>query len=132
MGLGNLRARWAKPIRTVNLKDTEQHADFLKLAEEVDVFVEAFRPGVVERLGVDYAAIKAVNPAIIYCSISAFGQSGQYRDKPAHDLIVQAMAGTADLTRSMDGEPTLTPMPAADMTASLHALSAILMARAII
>jgi len=112
----------------VNLKDTEQHADFLKLAEEVDVFVEAFRPGVVERLGVDYAAIKAVNPAIIYCSISAFGQSGQYRDKPAHDLIVQAMAGTADLTRSMDGEPTLTPMPAADMTASLHALSAILMA----
>jgi len=112
----------------VNLKDAGQHEKFMTLAAEVDVFVEAFRPGVVARLGVDYAAIKAVNPGIIYCSISAFGQRGQYRDKPAHDLVVQAMAGTADLTRSMDGAPALTPMPAADMTASLHALSAILMA----
>ena len=82
----------------------------------------------VSRLGVDYEAIKAVNPKIIYCSISAFGQTGKYKDKPAHDLIVQAMAGTADLTRSMEGTPTLTPMPSADMTASLHALSGILMA----
>jgi len=112
----------------VNLKDPEQNADFLKLAAEADVFVEAFRPGVVERLGVDYVAIKAVNPGIIYCSISAFGQSGKYRDKPAHDLVVQAMAGTADLTRSMNGEPALTPMPSADMAASLQALSGILMA----
>lgn len=112
----------------VNLKDTAEHAQFLKLAAEADVFVEAFRPGVVKRLGVDYDAIKAVNPGIVYCSISAFGQSGQYKNKPAHDLIVQAMAGTADLTRGMDGSPALTPMPSADMTASLHALSGILMA----
>ena len=112
----------------VNLKDTEQHAEFLKLAAGADVFVEAFRPGVVKRLGVDYEAIRAINPGIIYCSISAFGQDGQYKDKPAHDLIVQAMAGTADLTRGMDGTPALTPMPSADMTASLHAFSGILMA----
>ncbi len=112
----------------VNLKDAEQYAEFLTLATEADVFVEAFRPGVVKRLGVDYDAIKAINPGIIYCSISAFGQNGQYWDKPAHDLIVQAMAGTADLTRGMDGSPALTPMPSADMTASLHALSGILMA----
>jgi crotonobetainyl-CoA:carnitine CoA-transferase CaiB-like acyl-CoA transferase len=112
----------------VNLKDPDQHAEFLKLAAEADVIVEAFRPGVVKRLGVDYDAIKAINPGIIYCSISAFGQDGQYRDKPAHDLVVQAMAGTADLTRSMEGKPALTPMPSADMTASLHALSGILMA----
>ncbi len=112
----------------VNLKDDAQRARFLKLAAQADVFVEAFRPGVVKKLGVDYAAIKALNPAIVYCSISAFGQNGQYKDKPAHDLIVQAMAGTADLTRSMDGKPALTPMPSADMTASLHALSGILMA----
>ena len=112
----------------VNLKDADQLADFLKLATEADVFVEAFRPGVVKRLGVDYAAIKEINPGIIYCSISAFGQDGKYKDKPAHDLVVQAMAGTADLTRSMDGDPALTPMPSADMTASLHALSGILMA----
>jgi len=112
----------------VNLKDPEQHAGFMKLAAEADVIVEAFRPGVVTRLGVDYEAIKAFNPGIIYCSISAFGQSGQYKDKPAHDLIIQAMAGTADLTRGMDGKPALTPMPSADMTASMHALSGILMA----
>ena len=112
----------------VNLKDPEQHAEFMKLAEQADVFVEGFSPGVVKRLGVDYAAIKAVNPGIIYCSISAFGQDGHYSGKPAHDLVVQAMAGTADLTRDMDGAPALTPMPSADMTASLHALSGILMA----
>lgn len=112
----------------VDLKDPDQQADFIKLAAQADVFIEAFRPGVVTRLGVDYGAIKAINPGIIYCSISAFGQSGQYKSKPAHDLIVQAMAGTADLTRGMDGTPALTPMPSADMTASLHALSGILMA----
>jgi len=112
----------------VNLKDPDQNVAFLKLAAEADIFVEAFRPGVVKRLGVDYETIKAINPGIIYCSISAFGQGGQYKTKPAHDLVVQAMAGTADLTRGMDGTPTLTPMPSADMTASLHALSGILMA----
>jgi len=112
----------------VNLKDTEEHAQFMKLAAQADIFVEAFRPGVVKRLGVDYEAIKAINSGIIYCSISAFGQTGQFKDKPAHDLVVQAMAGTADLTRSMEGAPALTPMPSADMTASLHALSGILMA----
>lgn len=112
----------------VNLKDPEQHAEFLKLAAQADVFVEGFSPGVVTRLGVDYAAIKTINPRIIYCSISAFGQDGKYSTKPAHDLVVQAMAGTADLTRSMEGAPALTPMPSADMTASLHALSGILMA----
>ncbi|WP_371398154.1 CaiB/BaiF CoA transferase family protein [Fretibacter rubidus] len=112
----------------VNLKDTAQHGDFMTLAAEADVFIEAFRPSVVTRLGVDYDAIKAVNPGVVYCSISAFGQDGHYRDKPAHDLIIQAMAGTADLTRGMDGTPALTPMPSADMAASLHALSGIMMA----
>lgn len=112
----------------VNLKDEAQHANFLELAKTADVFIEAFRPGVVKRLSVDYASIKAVNPGIIYCSISAFGQNGKYKDKPAHDLVVQAMAGTADLTRGMDGSPALTPIPSADFAASSHALSGILMA----
>src|SRR3712207_7222988 len=58
----------------------------LCLCESADVFVEAFRPGVVKRLGVDYGAVSARNPRIVYCSISAFGQSGPYRDRPAHDL----------------------------------------------
>ena len=112
----------------VNLKDPESHAQFMTLAAQADVFVEAFRPDVVKRLGVDYSAIKSINPGIIYCSISAFGQDGAYRSKPAHDLIVQAMAGTADLTRGMDGAPALTPLPSADFAASSHALSGVLMA----
>ena len=120
-------ARGKKSVK-VNLKDAEQHTRFLALAKTADVFIEAFRPGVVTRLGVDYAAIKAINPGIIYCSISAFGQAGRYKDKPAHDLVIQAMAGTADLTRGMDGSPALTPMPSADFAASSHALSGILMA----
>jgi len=120
-------ARGKKSYR-VNLKDDVQHARFMELVKTADVMIEAFRPGVVKRLGVDYSAVKAVKPDIIYCSISAFGQEGHYRDKPAHDLVVQAMAGTADLTRGMDGRPALTPMPSADMTASLFALSGVLMA----
>lgn len=112
----------------VNLKDKCQYADFMKLVKTADVFVEAFRPGVAQRLGVDYKNVRTINPQIIYCSISAFGQDGQYSKKPAHDLVVQAMAGTADLTRSIEGKPALTPMPSADMAASLHALSGILMA----
>ena len=120
-------ARGKKSYR-VNLNDEAEHAHFMALVQTADVVIEAFRPGVVKRLGVDYAAIKAVKPDIIYCSISAFGQDGRYRNKPAHDLVVQAMAGTADLTRSMDGAPSLTPMPSADMTASLFALSGNLMA----
>jgi len=120
-------ARGKKSYR-VNLKNAAEHARFLKLASTADVVIEAFRPGVVKRLGVDYDAIRAVNPGIIYCSISAFGQTGRYRDKPAHDLVIQAMAGTADLTRGMDGSPALTPMPSADFAASSLALSGILMA----
>ncbi|MGB3455217.1 MAG: CoA transferase [Litorimonas sp.] len=120
-------ARGKKSYR-VNLKDKAEHARFMELAATADVVIEAFRPGVVARLGVDYDAVRAVKPNIVYCSISAFGQTGRYRDKPAHDLIIQAMAGTADLTRGMDGAPALTPMPSADMAASMQALSGILMA----
>ncbi|MEL6687698.1 MAG: CoA transferase [Pseudomonadota bacterium] len=112
----------------VNLKDEDEHTRFMKLAASADVIIEAFRPGVVKRLGVDYEAIRVINEGVVYCSISAFGQFGKYRDKPAHDLIIQAMAGTADLTRGMDGSPALTPMPSADMAASMQALSGILMA----
>lgn len=120
-------ARGKKSYR-VNLKDEAEHARFMALAKTADVVIEAFRPGVVTRLGVDYDAIRAINPGIVYCSISAFGQTGRYRDKPAHDLVIQAMAGTADLTRGMDGAPALTPMPSADMAASMQALSGVLMA----
>ena len=113
----------------LDLKNKDDLATFLKLADEADVIVEAFRPGVAARLGIGYDAVAARNPRIVYCSISAFGQTGPLRDKPSHDLGVQALAGTLDLSRSFaDGRPNMPNLVAADMASSLTALSAILMA----
>ncbi|MBS0279214.1 MAG: CoA transferase [Proteobacteria bacterium] len=113
----------------LDLKNAEDKATFLKLASDADVIVEAFRPGVVKRLGIDYDTVSAANPRIVYCSISAFGQDGPWRDKPSHDLGVQALAGTLDLSRSFaDNTPNMPNLVAADMASSLTALSAILMA----
>jgi len=114
---------------TLDLKSDAGRDAFLKLADDADVIVEAFRPSVAKRLGVDYQTVAARNPSVIYCAITAFGQSGPLRDKPAHDLAVQALAGTADLARGLhDGEPAMPNIVAADVAASLTALSAILMA----
>jgi crotonobetainyl-CoA:carnitine CoA-transferase CaiB-like acyl-CoA transferase len=112
----------------LDLKQPEQLADFLAIAATVDVLVEAFRPGVADRLGIGAAAMTALNPRLVYCSISAFGQSGPLRDKPAHDLAVEALAGTLSINLGQDGQPTNPAIPIADATASLLALSAILMA----
>lgn len=113
----------------LNLKDEDGLALFHTLAKEADVIVEAFRPGVVKRLNVDYDTIAELNPAIIYCSISAFGQESSLAQKPAHDMTVQGMAGLADLNRGLeDGKPAMPNIPFADAAASMMALSAILMA----
>jgi len=113
----------------LDLKDDKDRALFLSLADEADVIVEAFRPGVATRLGIDYETISKRNPRIVYCAISAFGQAGPYRDRPAHDLAVQALAGTVDLCRGLtDDKPSAPNVVAADMGSSLTALSAILMA----
>lgn len=113
----------------INLKDDDARAMFLELASQADVIVEAFRPGVVKRLGVDYATIAALNPRIVYCSIAGFGQEGQYVAKPGHDLTMEAMAGLVDLNRGLtDNKPASPSIPAADMAASLMAFSAIMMA----
>ena len=113
----------------LDLKDKDDKATFLALAAEADVIVEAFRPGVVKRLGIDYDTVSAANPRVVYCSISAFGQDGPLRDKPSHDLGVQALAGTVDLSRGFsDDRPNMPNLVTADLASSLTALSAILMA----
>lgn len=113
----------------INLKDPEARSLFLALADEADVIVESFRPGVVARLGVDYETISKRNPRIVYCSISSFGQEGRDAQKPGHALTIEAMSGIVDLNRGLDdGKPTNPCVPAADITASLMGLSAILMA----
>lgn len=112
----------------LNLKSDAGREALLKLCETADVVIEAFRPGVVDRLGVGYATVAARNPRIVYCSIAAFGQSGPYRDIPAHDLATEALAGVVSLNLGNDGEPTMPHVPAADMAASMLSFGGIMMA----
>jgi crotonobetainyl-CoA:carnitine CoA-transferase CaiB-like acyl-CoA transferase len=112
----------------LNLKTDAGREILLKLAETADVLVESFRPGVAERLGIAYDAVKRRAPRLVYCSISAFGQNGPLRDKPAHDLAVQALAGTLSLGLGADGRPAQPNLPAADAVAAMVALAGVLMA----
>lgn len=112
----------------LNLKSEAGKAAFYKLCESVDVIVEAFRPGVVERLGIDYQTIKSINPGIVYCSISAYGQTGKKRLEPAHDLSIQADSGAVFINQGLDHKPAMPGMPVADMAGSLMAFSGVLMA----
>jgi crotonobetainyl-CoA:carnitine CoA-transferase CaiB-like acyl-CoA transferase len=77
----------------LDLKSEAGKQKLLALVDSADVFVESFRPGVMDRLGFGQEAMRARNPKLVYCSISAFGSSGPYRDRPAHDLAVEALAG---------------------------------------
>jgi len=113
---------------SLNLKSPAGREALLKLCETVDVFIEAFRPGVVDRLGIGYEAVAARNPKIVYCSISAFGQTGPYRNIPAHDLATEAIAGVVSLNIGNDGEPTMPHVPVADIAASMLGLSGVMMA----
>jgi len=117
-----------KETLELNLKDDADCESLLKLCETADVFVEAFRPGVVKRLGVDYDAVRARNPKIIYCSLSAFGQSGPLSSKPSHDMGAQAYTGLLAINDRGDGHPAVPGLPGADMGSSLVGLAGILMA----
>ncbi|MEO0643774.1 MAG: CoA transferase, partial [Pseudomonadota bacterium] len=112
----------------IDLKSDEGRAALWALIEEADVFIEGFRPGVMRRLGFDYAAVRALKPDIIYCSISAFGQEGALAHHPAHDLAVQALTGFLSVNDGPDGAPVVPGVASADLAASLTALSAVMMA----
>ncbi len=112
----------------LNLKHRAGVEVLMRLAALSDVMIEAFRPGVAERLGINYAQISRHAPRIVYASITAYGQTGPYRDLATHDLAVEAMAGVLSLTRGRDGAPAIPGLPAADMLSSMAGLSAVLMA----
>jgi crotonobetainyl-CoA:carnitine CoA-transferase CaiB-like acyl-CoA transferase len=112
----------------LDLKSPAGKARLWDLIADADVFVEGFRPGVMARLGFDYAAVSARNPRIVYCSISAFGQTGELAHHPAHDMAVQAMAGFLSVNDGPDGAPVVPGVPSADLAAGLNGLSAVLMA----
>jgi len=106
---------------------TADGVDFVRaLADQADVLVENYRPGVLARLGITYADVAARNPGIVWCSISGFGQDGPYRDRPAYDMIVQAMSGGMSLTGERDGPPVRSGIPLGDLTAGLYAVIGIL------
>lgn len=112
----------------LDLKSDAGKAALGDLIASADLFVEGFRPGVMQRLGFDYAAVRALNPRIVYCSISAFGQEGALARHPAHDLAVQALSGFLSVNDGPDGTPVVPGAPAADLAAGTTALSAVLMA----
>jgi crotonobetainyl-CoA:carnitine CoA-transferase CaiB-like acyl-CoA transferase len=112
----------------IDLKDPRGRAVFYRLAETADVIVENFRPGVTARLGIDYPTMCAINPRLVYASISGFGQSGPYASRPGYDLIAQAMSGVMSVTGEPGGEPTKSGVPIADLAAGMFCAIGILSA----
>ncbi|HMN10200.1 MAG TPA: CoA transferase [Gemmatimonadaceae bacterium] len=113
---------------TLDLKDPADRERFRALARTADVVVENFRPGVTQRLGVDYATLSALNPRLVYASISGFGQDGPYADRPGFDLIAQGMAGVMSVTGEPGRAPVKCGIPIADLAAGLYATTGILAA----
>ena len=117
-----------KRSMTLNLKAPEGKVVFMKLAESADVVVENYRPGVKHRLGVDYEAVKAVNPGIVYASISGFGQDGPYGNLPGFDQVAQGMGGLMSITGLPGQGPVRAGIPVADLSAGLFAALGVLTA----
>jgi len=137
--------RWIPPLRdgigyrhiilnrnkksfTINLKVESGKSIFQKLIETANVIIESFRPGVMKRLGFDYSSVKNINPKIIYCSISGFGQDGPYKMRVGHDLNYVSLAGVTSLVGERGGKPYIPPIPIADITGGLMGSIGILIA----
>ncbi|MGH3096912.1 MAG: CaiB/BaiF CoA transferase family protein [Streptosporangiales bacterium] len=118
----------SKRSLALNLKSDRGRELFLQLARDADLVIENFRPGVMEKLGIDYEAVKAVRPDILYCSISGFGQTGPYRDRPGFDIMAQGVAGFLRMTGTPDGEPTKVGIAINDIAAGATAIYSILAA----
>jgi crotonobetainyl-CoA:carnitine CoA-transferase CaiB-like acyl-CoA transferase len=112
----------------INLKTDEGREVFYGLVRKSDVVVDNFRPGVLERLKIDYQTLKALKPDIIQCSITGYGESGEYKDYPALDIIIQAMAGYLAITGEPGRPPVRTGIPIADLCGGIFSSKAILAA----
>jgi formyl-CoA transferase len=115
---------------TLNLKTARGQELARALAARSDVLVENLLPGTLDALGLGYEALARVNPRLVYCSITGFGQDGPYRDRPGYDLLIQAMGGVMSITGEPQGEPMKVGVAISDVTAGLHACTAILAALA--
>ena len=112
----------------LDLKQSAARDIFLKLAETADVILEQFRPGVVDRLGIGYDAVKPVNPRVVYCALTGFGQTGPHRDRSGHDMNYLALAGVLGLTTDERGKPVIPGVQIADLAGGMVAAFAILAA----
>lgn len=126
--LGFLNMNRNKRSVVLDLKSAVGRTAFYELVKSSDVLVENYRPGAVKRLGVDYETLRKLNPGLIYASISGFGQTGPWSQRPGFDLIAQAMAGVMSITGHPDGPPAKSGVPVSDIGCSLFALYAILAA----
>lgn len=123
-----LSANRNKRSITVDMSQLKGQQIIRELAQKSDIFIENFKVGGAKKLGIDYATLKALNPKIIYCSISGFGQTGPYAARPGYDFMIQAMGGIMSLTGPADGEPYKVGVGIADVMCGMYANSAILAA----
>ncbi len=113
---------------TVDLKQPAGVAIIHRLVQTADVFVQNYRPGAAARLGVDYDTLRAINPRLIYCSISGFGGTGPYASRGGYDLIAQGMSGIISVTGDEDGPPAKAGLPVSDLSAGLFGAYGVLCA----
>lgn len=125
MGVSFLAQNAGKKSVTVNFKHPDGKALFLQLVETADVIVENFRPGVMDRLGLGYEALKARKADLIYCAISGFGQDGPWVGRPAYDQIVQGVSGIMSITGDADSAPLRVGYPVADTVGGMTAAFAV-------
>jgi len=128
MGTSFLAQNANKKSVTLNTKSPEGKEIFKKLAKNADVLVENFRPGVMDRLGLSYDILKEINPALIYCAISGFGQTGPDADKPAYDQIIQGLSGEMAINGDERLNPLRTGFPVCDTVGGLNGAFAIMAA----
>jgi formyl-CoA transferase len=112
----------------LDLKDPADQATLLRLVETADVLLENYRPGVAKKLGADYPTLREVNPRLIYASISGFGQTGPYAQRPGFDLIAQGMSGVMSVTGEPGGNPVKAGVPVSDLCAGMFCAIGILSA----
>jgi crotonobetainyl-CoA:carnitine CoA-transferase CaiB-like acyl-CoA transferase len=126
LGIAFLKRSRAKKSIALDLKSDEGHALFLKLVEQADVLVENFSVGVTERLKIDWPRLEAVNPRLVYCSITGYGSTGPDSGRRGYDVTTQAMSGLMSITGQPGGPPTKAGSPLADTVSAGFALSGIL------
>ena len=119
------RVNRGKESVVLDLKDPADRGLAVELAARADVVVENYRPGVMERLGLGWPALRSVNPQLVYCSISGFGHTGPWSLRPAYDTVVQGMSGLMSVTGADHGPPTKPGIPVADLSAGLYAFGGI-------